>query len=274
MPRRRGRKGNGQSGGGNERWLITYSDLITLLMIFFVIMYAMSKVDTTKFMTLSQSLQAALHKPDQIPMNNMGTSGLVVPMNPMDQSDKTQTHPNLTSQEDKQLDNLYSEVKAYIDENHLNGNVSILNEQRGVQITLRDVVLFDTGQAVIKPAARGLLNGLVPFFRKVDNSIVIEGYTDNVPISTSEFPTNWDLSSARADGVVRYLESQVDPTRLSAVGYGEFHPIAPNDSENHRQQNRRVNIVILRKIPAQMSQPSTDSPAGQNSTDGTGNSTN
>lgn len=257
MPRRRGRKGGG-GGGGNERWLITYSDLITLLMIFFVIMYSMSSVDVTKFTSLSQSLASALHKTDVIPLNNTGKTGLVVGNPTQDQQTQTTTDNHASAQEDKQLDNLYAEVKAFIDTHNLNANVSILNEQRGVQITLRDVVLFDTGEASIKPGAHGILNGLVPFFQKVDNSIIIEGYTDNVPISTSVYPTNWELSSARADGVVRFLQAaKVEPTRLSAVGYGEFHSVALNDSDEHRQQNRRVNIVILRKIPVQQTLPDT-----------------
>lgn len=259
MPRRRGHKRGGGHDGGSERWLITYADLITLLLIFFVIMYAMSKIDSTKFMTLSQSLATALHKTDEIPMNNMGSSSLIM-SGSLDKGKQTQT-PTMqpsqsTAQEDQQLDNLYAQVKKYIDENHLNGNVSILNEQRGVQITLRDVVLFDTGEAVIKPQARGLLSGLVPFFKKVDNNIVIEGYTDNIPISTPAYPTNWELSSARADGVVRFLQgAEIPAGQLSAVGYGEFHPIVPNDTDEHRQENRRVNIVILRKYSALMTLP-------------------
>ncbi|MCL6593446.1 MAG: OmpA family protein [Alicyclobacillus sp.] len=225
--------------------MITYSDLITLLMIFFVIMYAMSKVDVAKFMTLQQSLAAALHQANEIPLKNLGKTGLVVPANPTDQGNQQHTG---TAQEDKKLDDLYNEVKAYIEQHHLDGNVSIVNEQRGVRITLRDVVLFDTGQADLKPEARTLLQGLVPFLQTLNNPVVVEGYTDNQPINTPQFPSNWELSAARAIGVVRFLAGAgVNPERLSGVGYGEYHPVAPNDSEAHRQLNRRVNIVILRQ---------------------------
>lgn len=251
MSRRRGRKrrGGGEESGGNERWLITYSDLITLLMIFFVIMYAMSKVDVAKFETLTQSLAAALNHSQQIPLKNLGKTGLVVPANPTDNGDKT-AHPTAVGQattSDKALDNLYNQVKQYIVSHNLNGNVTIVNETRGVQITLRDVVLFDTGQATVKPGAKSLLQGLVPFLQSLNNPIVIEGYTDNVPISTAQFPSNWELSSARAIDVVRFLISAgVTPPRLSGVGYGQYHPVAANDTPLHRQENRRINIVILR----------------------------
>ncbi|SFU91179.1 flagellar motor protein MotB [Alicyclobacillus macrosporangiidus] len=243
--RRPRHKSHGASGN-HERWLITYSDLITLLMIFFVIMYAMSKLDVAKFMTLQQSLAAALHQDREIPLKNLGKTGLVVPANPADTGDKAHTGSS-DLPHDQQLDNLYNEMKAYIEQHHLQDKVSVANEPRGVRITLRDVVLFDTGQAVIKPQAQELLKGLVPFLQKLGNAIVVEGYTDNQPISTPQFPSNWELSAARAIGVVHFLAaSGVQPDRLSGVGYGEYHPVAPNDTEAHRQMNRRVNIVILR----------------------------
>jgi chemotaxis protein MotB len=248
---RRRRKDNHGGHHNHERWLITYADLITLLMIFFVIMYAMSKVDVAKFMTLSQSLAAALHKNDEIPLKNLGTTGLVVPANPTDQGNRQKTGSvDNPTPEDKKLDDLYRQISEYIKQHHLQGNVTIVSQERGIQITLRDVVLFDTGQATIKPEAQKLLKGLVPFFQKLDNPIVIEGHTDNRPISTPQYPSNWELSAARAINVVRFLVSQhVAPSRLSGVGYGEYHPVAPNDTEAHRQENRRVNIVILRDKP-------------------------
>ncbi|MBX5435935.1 MAG: OmpA family protein [Alicyclobacillaceae bacterium] len=230
--------------------MLTYSDLITLLMIFFVIMYAMSKVDQVKFVALEQSLATALHQSDKIPLN-LGTSALVTAANPTDTGKRsTVNQASLAAQQDKVLDRLYQQLALYIRQHHLENNVEILNQARGVQITLRDVVLFDTGQAVIKPAARKILDGLVPFLRQVNNPIVIEGYTDNQPIHTAKFPSNWELSGARAIGVVRYLIARgVAPSRLSGVGYGQYHGVAPNDTPAHRQMNRRINIVILREPP-------------------------
>ncbi|MBX6353068.1 MAG: OmpA family protein [Thermoflavifilum sp.] len=256
---RRPRRFRGKAGSHDnlDRWLITYADLITLLLIFFVVMYAMSKVDVAKFMTLSQSLAMALHDAQTTPATTVnGTLGPSKPALP--ESNQT-SMANLTqpsqgtpkpaeTEEDKQLDELYQQIKVYIQEHHLEGNVTVVDEPRGVQITFRDIVLFDTGKADIKPQAQQLLAGLVPFFQKLPNSIVIEGYTDNQPIHTAQFPSNWELSAARAIGVVHFLADHgVAPDRLSGVGYGEYHPVVPNDTPEHRQQNRRVNIVILRQ---------------------------
>ena len=247
------------SGGkvNHERWLITYSDLITLLLIFFVIMYAMSKVDVAKFETLTRSLAAALHSSNQVQMHDLGTTGLVVPANPTNQGDKTKTGTSTHS--DPALDHLYSEVSAYIATHHLQGNVSIENQPRGVQITLRDVALFDTGQAVLRSDARQLLRGLVPFLQSLSNPILVEGYTDNVPIHTPQFPSNWELSAGRAIDVVHFFANEgIKPDRLAGVAYGQYHPVVPNTTPANRQLNRRVNIVILRN--------STDLPLTQGST--------
>ncbi|RIV24278.1 hypothetical protein D2Q93_07290 [Alicyclobacillaceae bacterium I2511] len=228
-----------------DRWLITYSDLITLLLIFFVIMYAMSKVDVAKFETLTESLAAALHSSNQVQMHNLGTTGLVVPANPTNQGDKTKT--GMATPTDPALDQLYNEVRTYIETHHLQNNISIENQPRGVQITLRDVALFDTGQAVVRPDARMLLNGLVPFLQSLSNPILVEGYTDNVPIDTPQFPSNWELSAARAIDVVHFFANAgLAPERLAGVGYGQYHPVVPNTTPANRQLNRRVNIVILR----------------------------
>ncbi|MDP9729203.1 flagellar motor protein MotB [Alicyclobacillus tolerans] len=243
MPRRR----KPEPPQNHERWLITYSDLITLLMIFFVIMYAMSSINHIKFESLSQSLAAALHKSDQIPLNNTGTTALISAANPTNTGDK-QKVSSMQKQNDSKLNHLYAILQSYIQSHNLSGNVSLQNQQRGVQITLKDVVLFDTGSANIRPAAQKILLGLIPFFRSLQNQIVVEGYTDNEPIDTPIYPSNWELSAGRAMGVVRFLASHgIAPQRLSGIGYGQYRPIVPNNTPQNRQMNRRVNIVILRQ---------------------------
>lgn len=228
----------------SERWLLTYADLITLLMIFFVIMFAMSQINETKFLSLQKSLQAALAHSNHIPINQ-GSSSFLEAAGTSGARNGTPSNFHPTS--NAQLDHLYQQVQNFIVQHHLQNNVQITNEQRGVQITLRDVVLFDTGKADIRPQAQGILGGLVPFLQQLNNPIVVEGFTDNQPISTPQFPTNWELSSARAIGVVRFLISQgVVASRLAGVGYGQYHALAKNDTAEHRQENRRVNIVILR----------------------------
>lgn len=231
----------------SERWLLTYADLITLLMIFFVIMFAMSQVNEVKFVSLQKSLAAALQHSTNIPIN-LGTTALITQAGSGGvKAGSTTNQQKVNRAEKAQLDQLYRQIRHYIYQHNLQNNVQILNQTRGVQITLRDVVLFDTGQAVLKPQAQGLLAGIVPFLQTLTNPVVVEGYTDNQPIRTSQFPTNWELSSARAIDVVRFLiAEQVSPSRLSGVGYGQYHPVVRNDSPAHRQENRRVNIVVLR----------------------------
>lgn len=249
MPRRSRRKPE-EHDNNNERWLLTYSDLITLLMIFFVIMYAMSKVDQVKFYALQQSLSAAMHHSQDTSMQGVGKTSIVSAANPTDQGDKLKpatAQSQTPTPDDKTFNNLYDEIKQYIHQHNLQANVTIANQVRGIQVTFRDVVLFDTGQATLKPHAKEILSGLIPFIQKVNNPVVIEGYTDNQPIHTPQYPSNWELSADRAINVVEYFTSQkVTPSRLSGVGYGQYHPIAKNDNTADRQKNRRVNIVIMR----------------------------
>jgi chemotaxis protein MotB len=251
MPRllRRRRRGAGeQSKVSNERWLITYSDLITLLMIFFVIMYAMSKVDQVKFYSLEQSIASALHKSHDV-LQGTGKSSLIQSANPTDQGHHTKVPGNDKLLQDRSLDNLYQQIKQYIQSHHLQGSVSVVNSPRGVQVIFPDAALFATGKADLTAKAKKTLGDLIPFLKSVNNYIVVEGYTDNRPIHNSRFPSNWELSAARAIGVVHFFADHgIRPDRLSGTGYGQYHPVAPNNSDANRQKNRRVNIVILRQV--------------------------
>ncbi|GEO26165.1 chemotaxis protein MotB [Alicyclobacillus acidoterrestris] len=243
----------------HERWMVTYSDLITLLLVFFIIMFAMSSIDKVKFATLAESLASALHQSNEIPLQGLGKSSLLLSGDndtgdspPMNVPTPAKTTPTQSSKDnDQQLQDLYQMANQYVISHHLQDKVQITNQQRGVQITMKDIALFDTGEAVLKPNAQNLIRGFVPFFKSLPNDIVVEGYTDNQPISTSTYPSNWELSSARAMSVVRFLAADgISADRLSGTGYGQYHNIVPNDTPAHRQQNRRVNIVILRQDAA------------------------
>ncbi len=267
----------------NERWLLTYSDLITLLMIFFVIMYAMSSINVQKFMTLTQSLNAALDPNNKIPLQNLATSGLTTAANPTtgDHSTGYSAAPSpITKQQKQQIQtlmnenirfsNLYQRLQNYVKKNGLNNSVSLYNQTRGIQITLKDVVLFQTGQDSLLPGAQQILKGLVPFLQSVNNPIVVEGYTDNVPINTPQFPSNWELSTGRAVNVVHFLiANSLNPNRLSAEGFGQYHPVVPNTTPTNRAMNRRVNIVILRKSIANIIEQTTGNSSGNNSASST-----
>jgi chemotaxis protein MotB len=245
--RRRGRVrrlgGGGGAGGKQEnydRWLITYADLITLLMIFFVVLYAMSKVDESKFETLSVSLSQALQPDARIPLDN---SGLLEKSLPKDATAKEKQKA-----EQQKLDELKKRLEQYIADQKLNGQVNVLETERGVQITLSDAALFDSGSADVREPAVRLLNGLAPFLKLVSNEVAIEGHTDNVPIHSDSFRSNWELSSARAINVLHVFEGAgVQHGRMVAEGYADTKPLVQNDSEKNQASNRRVNLVVLRQ---------------------------
>jgi chemotaxis protein MotB len=247
-PRRAQRSGG--SGDNHERWLITYADLITLLMIFFVVMYAVSKVDQTKFQTLSLSLSQALQTNHRIQLE--GAPSVL----PNAASPAAKTMQEKREEEQKKLDDLKKRLEGYVQEQGLSGQVNVLETGRGVQLTLNDAALFDSGSAEVKAEAVRLLNGLAPFLKLVGNPIAVEGHTDDVPIRNARFRSNWELSSQRAINVLHVFEAAGVPhERLSAEGYADTKPLVPNDSEQNRAANRRVNLIVLREFPAESISP-------------------
>jgi len=212
-----------------ERWLLTYSDMITLLLIFFIVMYTISTVNSKKFYSVAKSLAAVLG------------SKYVIGQSPgesfTDQIPEMQ--PELYDVKDK--------VSKYIEQENLAGEVKLSIDERGLVISFQDNVLFPLGSAEITPKAQEILLKVGSIIKKLPNYIRIEGHTDNLPINNSKFPSNWELSVIRATNVAHFLIDKVnyDPRKISVVGYGEYRPIVPNDSEANRQKNRRVDIVIL-----------------------------
>ncbi|MBX6394784.1 MAG: OmpA family protein [Alicyclobacillaceae bacterium] len=250
-----------ERGINQERWLITYSDLITLLMIFFVILYAMSKIDFYKFVHLSASLSRALYNQNQIQLSGLGSTGLIA-QEPTGPPSPDYRKSAAEVAEERQLAQIKLQLESYIRQQGVAGQVVVEEKPRGLRISLRDALLFDTGKADLKPEAQKLLDGLLPFLTQVDNPLSIEGHTDNRPIHTAEFPSNWELSTARALTVLEYLQAHgVDPRRLSATGFGEWRPVAPNNTEAGQALNRRVNITIERKtLPFNEANDSTPAP--------------
>lgn len=234
----------------HERWLLTYSDLITLLLIFFIVMFSMSTVDQQKYRALAQTMTKALHGTSAV-----NTVGQRPGANQLLNATSKNQAVGPTQQQNQALDKLYQEIVAYITQHHLQSEMSVVNQQRGVQITLKGVAFFNTASADVRPDALRKISGLVPLFKSLPNAVVVEGYTDNQPIDTAAFPSNWELSAMRAMSVVHFLLSEgIAPSRLSGVGYGAEHPVAPNDTSANRQKNRRVNIVILRHNPTSSEQ--------------------
>lgn len=229
----------GKKRAGHERWLLTYADLITLLMIFFVVMYALSNVDAQKFKAIAQTLSKALGGGESV-LFSEGPS--------MISGASTDFTSEVDIRETRQLAKIQNELERYIKENNLSSDVSIVAEERGIVISFQDPVLFPLGSAELLPSARLILRKVGQILLKSPNYIRIEGHTDNWPINNKNYPSNWELSVARATTVVKTMINELNfpPQRLSITGYGEYRPRVPNDSEFNRQLNRRVDFVILR----------------------------
>lgn len=217
-----------------ERWLLTYSDMITLLMVFFIVLFAMSSTDAKKYQSLAESLNDVFNGQKSI-LNDPSIANV-----------QPTPSQNDFSELEKQLKDIISELG-------LVSKVKINYESEGIVLSFQDTVLFELGSANVTPAAVNILIKVTDALAKAPLKIRVEGNTCDIPIRTAQYPSNWELSVARATSVVRMMlhNPKMDPSRISIVGHGEYHPVVPNDSEENRQQNRRVDIVILRgSIPA------------------------
>jgi len=237
MPRSRRKKADSE-GGGHERWLLTYADMITLLMAFFIMMFSMSTVNLKKFNAVAISIRSGLGgitSGTGASILNVGEPGGIKPVIVYDQ-------------EIAALQQVAGNVSKYIEEEGLKNEVKLRHEERGLVISLMDdKVLFDRGQAYLKPETEKILEKIAEDLKDMTNQIRVEGNTCDIPINTPQFPSNWELSTTRATNVIQYLirTGKIKATRLSAVGYADSNPLVPNDNEEHRATNRRVDIVIL-----------------------------
>jgi chemotaxis protein MotB len=229
---RRGRSAEAMESAGMMRWLLTYADMITLLLALFIILFAISNISAVKFNRLAHLIAGGFSGTSEI--NNPPASGPAG-------AQRVRT-------EDANMIAIKARLDKYIAEQKLRSKVQTRITPQGLVVTLlSDKAYYDSGSAELRPETKRVLDVIAGQLREVRNDVRVEGSTDNVPIATYEYPTNWELSAARATGVTRYLVEQqkIVPTRISFAGYGEFHPKFANDTEAHRQQNRRVDVVIL-----------------------------
>ena len=263
MASRGGRKRRGAAAEheNEERWLLTYADMITLLMALFMVLFSMANVNKAKLESLSQSLSEAF-------------SGKILPggksIMQKGASEKTQTPsptppiPAITplvndaekkasaaqaQQEQDDFNRIKADVDRYARQHGLRSQIQSTITQRGLVIRLlTDKVLFDSGQAELKPQSGPILSQVAKLIQLAPgHDVMVEGHTDNVPIHGSVYPTNWELSTARASRVVRFLvDHGARSLRMGASGYAALHPIASNSSPAGRSRNRRVEIVLLR----------------------------
>jgi chemotaxis protein MotB len=215
----------------SERWLLTYADLITLLLVFFIVLYTMSQVDKKKFEAMSASLAVVF--------GGVGKSGVLDAGRSIMPGDKIY-------KERLEMQNTQEKVRRMIAQRGLEGKISTDLGERGLVISVKDTVLFDVGSGELTPAARDIMQNVAHLLSETPSAIRVEGHTDNVPIRKPTFPSNWELSAARAASVVRLLAAGgVAPSRLAVLGLGEFRPAASNDTPAGRDANRRVLLVIL-----------------------------
>ncbi|WP_409343801.1 flagellar motor protein MotB [Paenibacillus sp. MBLB4367] len=256
-------KGKHQEHENHERWLITYADLITLLLIFFVIMYAMSKVDKSKFDILAQTLHYQFKKSDTMVPSGSGFIGSTdigrgtdgEEPRKSDTTEETEAQKKMREErekKEKELQDLLQKINQYVTENQLQNQVFVADTQRGVAVTLNDLFLFDLGKADLKQGAFPVLDKLSSLFQTLKAKISIEGHTDNLPLATgSAFKDNLGLSFERSASVSRYFtdKSKLPADMFISAAYADTKPVAPNDTAENRQKNRRVEIIVLRENP-------------------------
>lgn len=234
------RKKRNRAADGGATWLDTYADTITLLMTFFVLLYSMSSVDSQKLKEISNAFNSIMtgKTADSILEYNLYNGDVpLVGGEAKDESTYGEYGAGST----------YADVKTFVSANELADVVEITEDSRGIVLALKDSILFEIGKADLKDNSKKILDKINILINTLPNEIIIEGHTDNVPIKTYQFDSNWDLSVIRATSVLKYFTQQKGQPqgRFSATGYGETKPLLPNTSEENRAKNRRVNILLV-----------------------------
>jgi chemotaxis protein MotB len=265
----------------HDRWLVSYADFITLLFAFFVVMYSISSVNEGKYKSLTSSLGSAFSNSDKpvptiihdlvetpftedkeilpsIPSIIYSPIQLDNPMvvfntipNPVDtqiteDSDQRRELSEGILKERKQLKKVSEQLEKALGTFINDKLISVKRNDYWIALEMNSELLFLSGEAILSKKSQPVLKKIVEVINPLPNAINVEGHTDNIPIDTAQFPSNWDLSSARATTVVQeFVKEGINPTRLSAIGYGEFHPIDDNKTEDGRFKNRRVILVLM-----------------------------
>lgn len=242
----------------NERWMVSYADFITLLFAFFVVMYSISSVNEGKYKVLSESLIGVFSQapttPEPIQIGEHTPRSLApepeaTPLAPVAQGSRDSDNPD-------PLESIAEAMQAAFGELISVGDLRIHANELWIEIELNSGLLFPSGDALPLDSAFGLIERIAGILSPYDNPVHVEGFTDNVPIRSPVYPTNWELSAARAASVVRLLSSGgIDASRLAAVGYGEHRPVADNATAAGRRANRRVVLLVSRFTETRHQQP-------------------
>lgn len=240
----------------HERWLVSYADFITLLFAVFVVLYAMGQSDKKKVEEVMQSLKesfgmvnagATAPKVNVIPSKALSVIPSLKPEMSIAPSGRQRSGLTKSHAEEKDFRQIKASVEAYLIKQGAQNKVALEITRRGLIVSLKEAGFFNSGQANIKPEAYDLINTISEVMTQYNNPLRVEGHTDNVPINSAQFPSNWELSTARATNGLKYLlkNFDVDPDKISATGYAEFRPIADNATSEGRAKNRRVDLVML-----------------------------
>ena len=271
----RNRRNFDQQGDSDnhDRWLVSYADFITLLFAFFVVMYAISSVNEGKYRVLSGSLVSAFKRnaPDsKQPTEIISSSIEIEPELESELELEPETNPALIEIEEaptvneqeiervvrqQEMRGMASDIMHVLAPLVEDGRVSVTQSVQGIAIEINASVLFSPGQALLAESSTQTLRAVAVVVQGHEHEIHVEGHTDNMPIHTIHFPSNWELSTARASSVVRlFIENGVDPRRLTALGYGENRQVASNETPEGRTRNRRVTIMIMSNEPGQVTE--------------------
>jgi len=253
------RRRSTESRVSHERWLVSYADFITLLFAFFTTLYAISTVDARKLNAVVESMQAAFAS-DPVATRadrTAGTGGvparIALPVPPPTPGG---TRRDANAAEVLSVRDVQARLGQRLERQIRGGAVDLEIDPRGLVISIREAGSFATGSAELSAVAEVLLAEIAATLTEVGNLVRVEGHTDDVPIHTERYRSNWELSTARATRVVAYLiEQGLSPERLSAAGYGEFHPRVANDSDPGRARNRRTDVVVLNPVTSEREEP-------------------
>jgi chemotaxis protein MotB len=240
------RKKKPEEAENNERWLVSYADFITLLMVLFVVLYSMGQVDVKKYQQLAESFKAAFALGGPVKVVDAGVSSAGGSTtngqpNPIQIEGIPQSPPD--SQE------VASQLTSMLSASELGKEVSVQTNIEGILISLSQKLVFAPGTAELQQDAYPVLDTIVKMLKPVQNSIRIVGHTDNSPSTDSRYPDNWSLSMGRAMVIGNYLiDKGIEPKRITLAGKGEFDPLFPNDSDTHKSLNSRADIIVIYNV--------------------------
>ena len=256
----------------HDRWLVSYADFITLLFAFFVVMYSSAQVDKRKVGKLAVAIQAAFQQLGAFPGSSSQIPIVVdepAPLSAVQALEDAKRRaalgkivpPQTEGDENGSLDNLREDLEKALAPEISRHEVALRNTPDGLVISLREIGFFASGSATIQTSSLAAFSRIAALLLERPYRIRIEGHTDNTPIHNAQFPSNWELSTARATELVRLLIVQYGfaPERLAAAGYAQYHPVTANEKPEGRAQNRRVDVVVLGKIGQGMKTATTPS---------------